>query len=363
MDNRTLSYAPDMVSAPGRTLKRIIEAVGMTQSELAARLGKTEKFVSELMNGKATITAETAIHLERVLGTPAGFWCRREADYRTWQAREQQAQELRDQDEWARSFPLKRMAEYAWIPRSTAPGSRVEALLQFFGVATPSEWDAIWSRKLETVRFRMSGGPAADKYATAAWLRYGELCAQRSDMPDFDRKLFTQVLAQARTFTTYQPEDFQPRLVELCAKAGVALVFTPDLPGTRVFAATRWQTARRPLIQIGPRYKTEDQLWFSFFHEAFHVLLHRKNELFVAGNSWHSAEEDEADRAAADFLIPPDQYSEMLGALPISKAKIKAWAMDLGIAPGIVVGRLQHDGHLPPSQGNEFKRRYEWKAH
>ena len=72
-------------------------------------------------------------------------------------------------------------------------------------------------------------------------------------------------------------------------------------------------------------------------------------------------EEEEANKMAADLLIPPQAYRRFRPAGDhYSLAEIEAFAREIGIAPGIVVGRLQHDGKLPMNVGNKLKRRLQW---
>ena len=195
----------------------------------------------------------------------------------------------------------------------------------------------------------------------SAWLRYGELAVREAEYPDFSKQAFEAALDEARLLTIEPPEVFQPRLVELCRDAGVALVFTPDLPKTRVSAAVRWLTPRRPLIQLGLRYKTDDHLWFSFFHESVHVLRHGKKMVFLETNGMPDDAEREADRVAGDVLIPPREYAQFCKGTPqYSKAAIVTFARHIGIAPGIVVGRLQHDNLIPFTHCNGLKQHFEW---
>jgi len=354
------TYSPDRVSPPGASLKRTLSALEMTQTELATKLGKTDKYVSELINGKAFISPEVAIHLERVLGTPASYWNNRENTYREWLARQKVAEELSAQTEWAGRFPLKPMTKLGWIDRKSKGADLVGELLEFFGIATPREWDALWGLKLPAVAFRQSKSYDVDKYALSAWLRYGEIEAQRIDCAEFDKNLFVASLQAARSLTVEDPEVFQGALVKLCCDAGVALVFTPDLPKTRVHAAVRWVSPKKALIQLGLRYKTDDHLWFSFFHEAAHILRHGKKLVFLETNGLLDTAETEADRVAAEILVPRIQYEAFAAREVFSKAGIRAFAEEMGIAPGIVVGRLQHDGKLPFTHCNELKQRLEW---
>jgi Zn-dependent peptidase ImmA (M78 family) len=139
----------------------------------------------------------------------------------------------------------------------------------------------------------------------------------------------------------------------------------PELPKTRTSGATHWLNADKALIQLSLRYKTDDHLWFTFFHEAGHILLHGKRDFFLEGTGVVSVEaqekENEANKFSADILIPPRDLQRFLTSIPqISKANIIEFANEIGIAPGIVVGRLQHDGLLPSSHCNDLKQRWEW---
>lgn len=83
----TTQYRPTSVSPPGETLLDMLEERGMTQADLAQRLERSTKNISEIVNGKAPITSELALALEQTLGAPARFWIAREAIYREWLAR------------------------------------------------------------------------------------------------------------------------------------------------------------------------------------------------------------------------------------------------------------------------------------
>jgi hypothetical protein len=168
------------------------------------------------------------------------------------------------------------------------------------------------------------------------------------------------VLEQARVLTREPPEVFQPALVAACASAGVAVVFVPELPKTGVSGATRWLTADKALIQLSLRYKSDDQLWFTFFHEAGHVLLHGKRDVFIEGDAMDDAKEQEANRFAADHLIPPVALRRLLMGGRPTLAQIETFAQEIGIAPGIVVGRLQKERVLEHRIGNGLKRRLCW---
>ena len=77
----------DAVIHPGGLLAEEIEARGMTQRELAMRMGRPPQLVSEIVRGRRGISAETALQLEAALGTAAHVWVGLDADYRLALAR------------------------------------------------------------------------------------------------------------------------------------------------------------------------------------------------------------------------------------------------------------------------------------
>ena len=81
-------FVPDYAVPPGATLLELLEFLGLTQAELAARAGRPKKTINEIIKGKAAITPDTAVQLERVLGSKASFWNALEGNYRTALVRE-----------------------------------------------------------------------------------------------------------------------------------------------------------------------------------------------------------------------------------------------------------------------------------
>jgi HTH-type transcriptional regulator/antitoxin HigA len=353
----TNEYAPDRVSPPGDTLAEALAALAMTQAELASRLGRPRKTVNEIIKGKAAIEPETALQLESVLGTPATFWMEREARYRESLARQARRRTLVAGGDWARQFPFVDMAKLGWVPADVPNADRVAALLRFFGVASTDAWQDLW--RAREVAFRRSLRRHGKQGAVTAWLRRGEIEAQTLGCAPFDPERFRTALSTARSLTREGPAVFQPRITELFAVAGVALVWVPELKGAPISGATRWLSDQKALIQLSLRYKSDDQLLFSLFHEAAHVLLHPKRAEFIEGAGQDTPAEREADRFAADHLIPPEEYDRLL-ANPPSVERITACAERIGVAPGIIVGRLQHDGHIRFHEGNGLKRRLRW---
>jgi addiction module HigA family antidote len=352
-------YSPDFVTPPGETLLETIEALGMSQVQLAERTGRPTKTISEIINGKTAITPETALQFEKVLGVPARFWINLERNYQEWKAREAERQALEAHVAWVEKFPVKEMIKLGWIEHIDDPVSQLIELLQFFGVASPEHWSPVWEG--EHVAFRRSPTFTAQPGVVSVWLRRGELQAQQIACEPYDVANFRAALLEIRSLTTREPQEFVPAMQSLCAKAGVAVVFVHELTNLRTSGATRWLSPTKALIQLSLLYKTDDHLWFTFFHEAGHIFLHGKKDIFLEGNDDVGDKEAEADNFAANLLIPPEKYRNFKPRYEFfSQAEVVAFAHEVGIAPGIVVGRLQHEKKMPITHLNGLKRKLIW---
>jgi len=352
-------YVPDFVTAPGATLQETLETLGMSQVELAERTGRPTKTISEIINAKTAITTETALQFEKVLGVPARFWMNLERNYREWLARAEERQNLESFLPWMEQFPIKDMIRQGWIEKFSDPVQQLIELLRFFGIASPANWEPLYAGG--NIAYRQSASFTADPGAVSAWLRAGEILAQRMECAPYDPAQFRSALVEIRTLTVQPPDQFLPAIKNLFSQAGVAVVFVHELPRLATSGATRWLTPEKAIIQLSLRYKRDDQLWFTFFHEAGHILLHGKKAIFLEGDKAKNEQEDQADSFAADVLIPPAEYHRLQPRTGhFSAAEILRFASEIGIAPGIVVGRLQHEKRLEISHLNRLKQRLIW---
>jgi len=355
----TNEYRPDYAVTPGEVLSAELELRGMTQQELAKRTGLTPKHIVSIVKAKAAITSETAIKFERAMGMPADYWLNLESQYQEVLARMQEESKLERHLVWLKHIPVAQMVKLGWISKFTDPKAQLVEVLRFFGIASVSQWEDMWPNL--NVAYRQHNHIEVFPEAVSAWLRQGEIEAARIACSPYDKAAFRAALDNIRKLTGEHPEAFVPKMEELCAKAGVAVVFVPALPKTGVSGATRWLNPNKALIQLSLRYKTNDHLWFTFFHEAGHILLHGKKELFLEGpNGLNAEKEDEANRFAQEELIPRSEFSHFAKQGLFSKAAICAFAKRIGIAPGIVVGQLQHAALLPITYCNDLKQKFRW---
>ena len=348
---------PDYAVSPGALLARHLRQRRLTQSWLAKKLETTPQALRLLLRGKSAMTAETAIGLERVLGVPAYFWQKAENTYRIRLRKREER--LGNYAKILKQKPVRELVERKLISFGDSPETGVENVLKFFRQSSVEKLFELWKNPICSLR--RSASVKGDGVALATWLQIGLNEADLTDCAPYDEKTFKETLKAIRAATVEDAKTFVPKTRDLCAQSGVALVFVPELENAAVNGAARWISSEKAAILVCLRGKKLDAFWFSFFHEAAHVLYGRKRENYVDfhTNAPDDPEELEADRFAGQFLIPA-RYDALLPSLK-SKVEIDKFAKKIGVHPGIVVGRLQHDGLIPFDRMNGLKADADWR--
>lgn len=358
--NDTFPHLGEFIVPPGATLQEAIDDLGMTQADLATRTGLSAKTVNRIIHGHEPLTYETAELLERVTGVPANLWNNLESIYRARLARNRSREELAHAVGWIKGFPIDELVARGAIEKPADDVECAQAVLSFFGVGNREQWEAVWLTP--AVAFRKSEVFKGDPEGVATWLRLGERVARSTDCRPFSKDKFVKTLGDIRGLTTDRPDVFVPKMKASCADAGVAVVFVPEIRSIPVSGAAYWLTPEKAIVQMTLRGETDAKFWFTFFHEAGHILKHGKKEKFVDDGDAGGRQENEADKFAETFLIPTAE-AKQLPELKTREEIIK-FAKAVGVAPGIVVGRLQNMGVLGRKAAeNDLKKTFKWNNH
>ena len=361
MATATNQYRPDHAVPPGWILEECLEVEGISRAEFARRCGRSPKLISEIISGKAPLEPETALQFEKVLGVDASIWLGIESNHRLHRAREAEAGEAAAKAEWVKMFPVRELVKRGCFPRPASDVDAVSKLLAFFRVGSVEAWNARYG--LTNVAYRHSPSFRSNEAALATWRRLGEIEAESQECEDYGESCFRHAIRAIRNLTREEITEALRQAERLCNEAGVALVLVKPLPKTALSGAAWWLSPRKAVIQLTARHKTNDHLWFSFFHEAAHVLLHSKKGVFVDEANGIGAEiELEANDWASNTLIPQRALHRFVAASPLGAPAVRAFAEEQGIAPGIVVGMLQHRGLIPWTHLNSLKVRLAWKS-
>ena len=359
----TYPYQPDYAVPPGWVVEEHLQSQNLSPAELARRCGRSAKLISEIITGKAPIEPKTALQFEKVLGLDASIWLGIEARYQLHRAREAEAREAEGAIPWLKTLPLRELVKRGEIDKPASDSDAVSKLLLFFGVASVEAWCMKYERL--SVAYRHSPSFESDKPALATWLRLGELEAEQQECAEYSEGQFRRALRQMRGLTQAPLGEALEKVQQLSNESGVVLALVKPFPRTALSGAAWWLTPRKAVSQLSARHKIADHLWFSLFHEAAHILLHSKKRVFIDGTKADeepTGSETEANQWAANFLIPPNDWKQFVATSLYSENAIRQFAEEQGIAPGIVVGRLQHERQLPWNQLNTLKVRLKWET-
>ena len=357
MDKERIRFEPDYVVKPGEILEETLEARGIKKRDFAERCALSDKTISQIISGNAPVTADTAIRFERILGVSATVWSNLESNYQLHMAKIYARNNLANGISWMEKFPIKEIVRRGFIEQPSNQIDAVERLLNFFAVGSVESWQDRFDQM--RANFRASRAFASAPESVASWLRIGEIKAERIVTSPFDRTKFIDTLNEIRKLTYKRAAEFVPKLIQLCKDSGVALVFISELPNIHLSGATKWLNKDKALIMLSLRHKSNDHFWFSFFHEAAHIIKHGKKQIFLDEiNMELTEQEKEADQIASNMLIPEPAYKEFVRQRKFYGKDIMSFARKVGIAPGIVVGRLQHHEIIPYTWHSTLKRKY-----
>lgn len=352
------SFEPRWVSAPGDTILTALQRRLWTVEDLADHLHLPDPVVRKVVVGERPISVELAGQLAQVLGGSIEFWLTREHRYREGL----RAIEL---DDICREMPLDQMVAFGWIGSAGASWrERVEACSAFFGVADAREWKDRYGAAVEQAKYRASAAFESKPAAVAAWLRQAEIQASAIDVAEWNPGLLRQSLHALRSLSKQDdPNTFIPEIQRLLAGSGVAPVVVRAPNGCPISGAVFRTRAGTPALVLSARHLADDHLWFSLFHEIGHLLLHDVQEPVLDDFDTPSLESSELE---ANEFAQRNLAGEALELLRSGrtgapgKRAVMAAASRFGIAPGIVVGQLQHAEVLQHNQLNTLKRRYRW---
>lgn len=359
-----MNFSPNWASPPGETIRRLLAVREVSSEELAERIGLRGKQFEALIAGRSRITLEIAEGLAEVLGSSARFWLARDKSYVRELAR-LGATGAVDEESWIASMPTKSMKRYGWLPHGTRGPSLRSHLLEFFDCATLQEWGGRYSSGVGEVAFRTSLAFAADGMATLVWLRAGERLGDTLRLPSYDPEAFKKVLPTLKKLSVFKhPRNYLARIQSICGAVGVAVTSSRAPDGCRASGASWFNRNGNPIIHLSFRHLSEDHFWFTFFHEAGHVVLHGQSHIDGEGLSPVAADltskEDEANLFAQDLLLPAG-IRERLVAGPVTRKTVIAAAREANVTPGVVVGQLENAGVVAHGKMSFLKRRYQWQ--
>ena len=356
------AFISDIAIPPGEYLEEVLEDVDISQAELARRMGRPPQAINEIVKGEKAITPETALQLEQVLGVSAQFWSKLETEYRLILAKEQQLEEVKAEESLLFNFPYPELSKLNLVEKTKDKLKKVISLRMFFGV---SSLNNIRTVKEFAPAFRQQEKNTVSHESLASWLRAGHRIAENANVELFCKEKLKFSITKLRALTNIvEQNELIEEVKKVLAECGVVLALVPTFPRSYTTGATFWLGHNKAVIMMSLRGAWSDIFWFSLFHEIGHILLHDKRVTFLENGKLdpqYQKQEREADTFAQTALVPVENYKIFLRNSDFSSGAIKAFADTIGIFPGVITGRLQHDKKLPPSI-HHHRVKYKWNA-
>ena len=334
---------------PGATIKEQLEDRELSQKEFAARMGMSEKHISNLIRGNVKLTPEVAMRLEMVLGIPARFWNNLEAIYREDIEKIKEENQMDNDFEILKKIPYNEMVKNGWIEKVDEKSEKVIELRKYFEVANLA---ILSNPQLNKIACRRTAITQKSDYCLLAMAQKAKIEARDRSIEAINIKQLENSIEEIRNLTLKKTTEASEILTDVLSKCGIALVILPNLMGSFLQGATFYEE-RKIIIGMTARGKDADIFWFSLFHELGHIIKGHINNT----NGTTEEDEKEADDFAKDILIPKDDYDLFIKSGNFSKNAIEGFSHKIGIAGGIVVGRLQNDGYIKYSWHNDLKEK------
>lgn len=356
---------PDWVSPPGDTIARLMEMREIGADDMAAAMSLSSIEFDALIQGRRRLTGALAKALSDNLGSTPRFWLARDKSYLRDLTRLGQTDPATT-DDWLRSMPVTSMRRFGWLAKNIRHRNCLaEELLSFFGCKSLPEWGERYSTGIGAVAFRTSLSFPADDMATLVWLRIGEMQADRTQVRPYSVAEFKDLLPNLKQISAHKrPASIMERLRDACYSAGVNVTSARAPLGCRASGASWFDANGNPVIHLSFRHLSDDHLWFTFFHEAAHIILHGHSHIDGDGVLSMSAEDErhelEADLYAREMLLPEQFRTRLVRFGGSTPNAIRRVAREAGVTPGIVVGQLEKENVIPYGRLSTMKRRYRW---
>ena len=363
--NAGATWEPYLATHPGYVLSEELEARGWSCGDLASQIGSSEQSVRQVLRGRAKVTKPFADKLETALGVSAAFWLRMQSSYEKTIERLGSDPTMEGDIALLDQLPLKDLHRQGWAQEVATDVERVIDLRILYGVSRLVD---VPTGSIEAA-FRVTPGSKVDPWALAAWVQQGEWQSieRKFLRPDdegvcarFDPEILQATLPTLRRLTLARP--FWSELRTLTGQAGVHLEFVPHIAKSGANGVTRWLDDGRPLIQVSILRKRADIFWFTLCHELGHVLPGDRSKVYIdLADGSDAADEHEAaaDAFARDTLIPPADLDAFIHTQCFSARSVQQFATNIGVHPGIVVGRLQDDGLIGLDRLNSLTVSYD----
>ena len=348
-----MAQAPAHAFPPGEYLRDELDERGWTVTEFSEIIGRPIQAVSEILNAKKEITAETAMAIAAALGTTPEVWLNLQTRYRLYLQRT--AADRLDLTPVARrarlrnAIPLAEARSRRWIPNTSDLDEMESAVCRLLEIGTLDESPAF------ALAARRSNRAEPITLKQSAWLGHVRRVAEEQKVERFDVEALGSLAQRLSSLLRDGPDGLQ-RLPALLGECGVCLVFCEGLRGGKLDGAVTFLDDGRPVIGLTTRNNRFDSLLFTLLHECAHLTLgHITPESGAIVDDDITEAKTHPDEIAADEQASTWLFPGKLRIRSTSVSEIVQAASDHGVHPSVVIGQIQrlsenyslHRAHIP----------------
>lgn len=353
-------FNPDWFSKPGDSILSLMHRRAVPAGVLADRLQGNMDTLRGLIAGLHPVDIQIANVISKFLGGTPDFWIRRQENYD--KALDRAVSAIGDRE---RSGLIENVPSPGPSPRGrmsdVTTAREVRVRLAFYNVNGMQAWRARYGQSIDATRFRTSDSFESNDGAVSLWLRAGEVEAELASTQPWNPRQLREELSNIRRLSLIrQPDRLLPKLRKALAAVGVALVIRKAPRGCRASGASRFLNRGKAMLLLSLRHKSDDHFWFTLFHELGHLLLHGDQTFIDEDGMTEDKLEAEANEFARRCIIPASLEQDFEDLLA-SRDAVLRFSVSLGVAPGVVVGQMQHKGILGYKRLNFLKRHFEWE--
>lgn len=345
------NLTPAEVFPPGEFLRDELSERGWSEAEFADILSRPVQAISEILNGKKEITAETAVAISAALDTSPEVWLNLQSAYRlqTVRTRQAPATDVERRAALRELVPVRELQKRRWLPDTKDLDVLEAAVCEFLDI------DALGERPTFAVAARRTNATEDFNPEQRAWIARIRSIGERSVRAQFDPVGLGE-LAGGVVQRLRNPSELIG-LHQWLEQVGVVLVTELPLRSSKIDGVAMIGPEGTPIIGLSTRGDRFDGFVFTLLHEIAHVILgHVKaaGDLTLdeeVGDDGGDTIEKQANALAGEWVLP--------GKLELEKTEkptmreIIGIAQSRGVHPSFVIGRLQRDEVLDWS---DFRR-------
>lgn len=340
---------PHIATHPGTLIADELEVrEDMNQKDLAHLLDVKPSFLNEIIKGKRSITAESAILLEKSLDIPAELWLKLQTQYDLDCAKikEKNINKVKNIEIWniiKTYIPVNAFRKLGYLTNSIEEDIKIIYII--FNVKDINEFiDQFATRKFSF--YRKSEKLTTNEKNLFSWSALAEYESSILSVKKFKADCLVELIEELNN-CFYLNKDILNNIKTILANYGVKLVILNKLEQTPIDGYSFWGK-ENPTIVLSMRYNRIDYCAFTLFHELGHVFLHlidNKDYKFLdIDDKEKTIYEKEADTFATNHLIPVHIWKEFKTTTPIMDDQaIRTLADKYHIHPAIILGRVCYE--------------------